>query len=64
MPAPTHSKGSAAQISETQSPITLRFHELTISTTAIPASPKASMSVKPRSSAWPVGPPPLPLATA
>src|SRR5205085_12215132 len=64
MPAPTHSKGSAAQISATHSPTTLRFHELTISTMTIPASPEASMSVKPRNRAWPAGPPPLPLATA
>src|SRR5437763_13959279 len=54
----THKSGIAAQISATHSPMMLRLHELKISTTA---SPEASMSVKPRNSAWPVGPPPLPL---
>src|SRR5205823_12278234 len=62
IPAPTHSKGSAAQTSDTHNPSRLRIHELTISTTATPSRLEASISVKPRSNACAAGSPP-PVAT-
>src|SRR5438045_8611872 len=62
IPTPTHSKGSAAQTSDTHNPSLLRIHELTISTTATPSRLEASISVKPRSNACAAGSPP-PVAT-
>ena len=47
----TQSRGIAAQISDTQSPTVLRFQELKISTTAMPAIADASITVKPRKAA-------------
>ena len=53
--AQTHKSGIAAQTSDTQSPTTLRFQELTISTIAIPVSPDASTTVRPRNKARSLG---------
>src|ERR1051326_4249104 len=47
----TQSRGIAAQISDTQSPTALRFPELKIRTTAMPAIADASITVKPRKAA-------------